>query len=55
MYICGNYEDIQTGETASNVLYVTFYSDHSIQNRGFNMSYVQLEGMVFVVMSYAYF
>ena len=42
--ICGSY-GFQSGETTSNALYVQFYSDHTVQASGFNMSYTQLKGM----------
>ena len=32
------------GETRSNMLYVMFYSDYSINYRGFNISYRHIEG-----------
>ena len=44
-YICGHYDDVKVGETLSNGLYVQFYSDNSLHDRGFNISYTQLKGM----------
>ena len=32
------------GETLSNMLYVMFYSDYSINYRGFSISYRHIEG-----------